>query len=394
VSRALAMSALGGAGAYGLGKLTETESKYGDIAGAGLGALFGMRGKGMKDLALLNNLKGIDPEKIADRAASFEALGIHGKPAEVARSNRLAAMEGQLGKTGEGVDLLQEKAEGRLAEEKDSLERLLGAITKKEGSSPETKELYNRAYSTTVKPEVIERMKESEIMKDAFNRVSKKSVYKDALKGISEGNFAYLDQVKRALGDMISSKKVKYPNEARIIRDQQDKLVSFMDELNPAYKEARAQAQKEIVVKGMRKLLNTGELTGSNMYNKYLKNNNKYEDLQRSLKNAPEAQEQLGHMKKIMGDLINMPSPKGAAALSSSGISDWRNTLSNFIHKLKGKQYDKASIEVIYNPKWKDDLKRISEMHSNTQKAQLFATVLSRAGARGLENIVNGQENP
>ena len=200
-----------------------------------------------------------------------------------------------------------------------------------------------------------------------------------------EKSFEYLDQVKRSLDDMQQVAKSKGKNnKARLIGEKRDLLIKQMDELNPAYTEARALAQRAIVSKQMKKQINKAPLRGTNFFKAFLQNPDKFNELNQKLKNVPEAQRQLSDMRLAFEHLINPDSPRSAAKLKSTFMSDPKGLIKEglkYLGVMQGGHYDKAAIELISNPKWAEEIRKIPELNSNSAKTQALANLISRAAS-------------
>lgn len=385
-----ASAGLAGSGlAYGIHKGTGIGSTPTDIASGVLGAGLALKGKTARDAAIYRQLRGVTPENSGERMEAAKRLGLdYLTPAEATGIPYVGAAQGAAGKTQEGSELLFNKSSSRLNSEQKAIDRLITTIGRKEELAPEIKTLYQSSYKTSASPEFVRQLKESAIIDDAFKTVKNDSVYKDKLKGVPEESFAYLDQVKRALNDASQVAKRKGENDkVRLIKEKTDDLVEKMETLNPDYKEARATAQRAIVTNKMRKILKQKEVSGSQFFRKFLENGEKFDELRGSLKNVPEAQNQLDDMKSAFQHLINQETARTGAKLEKTSMSKARSSgqyWHDFLHKIHGGAYDKAAINLITDPQWSKELGRIKDMNSNNEKTQKLANLMTRAAGLGV----------
>jgi hypothetical protein len=100
------------------------------------------------------------------------------------------------------------------------------------------------------------------------------------------------------------------------------------------------------------------------------------------------AQQQLEDMRLIFGRLINIPTAKTAEALSRTSMSKSRSSSDEAIRRLKellsGGRYDKEAVELITNPKWADELKKLNEITNKDKLIAAFHNVIGKAGAQAI----------
>lgn len=396
IGRGLGALSAGGLGYYG-SKSVGAPEPVADLAGL-LGIALGGRGGSTERRVRENMLKGVEGTNYQEPLEAAKRLGLNYiTPAEASANPFTGSMQGNIGKTEKGAQLLYERGKERAASEENSIENLFGTIFPK-SLEERTGELYKSSESIKVPQEELEKLKDNEIFKTALSRVRKEPVYKEKLKGVPENSIQYLSQVKEAMDDMIEKAPRK---EAAIIRETKNKMLETLDTVSPQYKEARQLAERGIVRREIEDLFNKKDETGTNLFKTLLSNKRDYRELQnrfrrlektsnsaeqvRSMKNA---QQQLEDMRLIFGRLINIPTAKTAEALSRSSMSKPRESLSKMMTQwqeiLSGGKYDKSAVELITNPKWSDELSKLGEITKKDKLVAAFHNLLGKAGAQAI----------
>lgn len=386
-------SALGASLGYQLGGV------HGAEVGAGLSAASPFLVPSISEkLGEQAALQGVDFNAAQPRMEAARRLGLsHLTPAEATGSPFVAANQGMVGRTGESSQFMYEKGQQRLASERKSITGLMDEVYNEKRDSPEVKKLYEKAYQAYMPADLLENAKQSSsIINDAFERVKKDPEYQDKLKGVPENNFAYLDQVKRALDDrrqsfLNSGEKDK----ARLVREQVDAMKGLMDHINPDYKAARELSERGIARSSMERKMNDNEITGTNFYNKFLRNDNQFDKLRFSLRNVPNAQQKLDDMRTVFRDLINPRTVKTAFGQTEHGMKQSRNFLDaakDFLHSLNGRRYDRAFIELISNPRWDTEFASVMQEKEKGQKMRMLSNLLSKASAYGISQALSSQK--
>lgn len=388
---ALGAGGLGYAGAKSLG-LSEPIS---EITAALMGAA-GHGGLNTQRRVREDVLKGVEGTPYQEALDAAKRLGLtYITPAEASANPFTGGIQGNIGKSEKGAQLLYERGKVRSQSEEKAIENLFGNIFPK-SLEPKINALYKSAESIKIPKEELEKLKDNEIFKSALSRVRKEPVYKERLKGIPENSIQYLNQVKEAMDDMIEKAPRK---EAAIIRETKNKMLETLDTVSPAYKEGRQLAERGIVRREIEDLFNKKDETGTNLFKTLLSNKRDYRELQdrfrrlektastpeqmQSMKNA---QQQLEDMQLIFGRLINIPTAKTAEALSRSSMSKGRAPFDEAIRRFKeilsGGKYDKAAVELITNPKWADELENLKKVTKTDKLLGAFHNLISKAGAQ------------
>lgn len=382
--------ALGLLGTYGAQKALGTDSTTADLVGAGVGAALGLRGRNARDLAIMNLLKDVDLNRAMPRIQAAKRLGIDISPAEAMNSGYIGGIQGQVGKHPEVALFLEQKGEARQLQEKNAINKFAKEIFDEQKLSPQIGQLYKKSYQSSVTPQFLDNLKKSEVVKTAMDRVNKNPVYKDKLNGVPENSFAYLDQVKRSLDDMSSeaANSGKYA-EADYITQTKNNMLKRMDTINKSYKQARNLAQRQIVKDKLMESVNTEELRGTTLFRAALRNDEKFDELLAGLKNVPGGQRQAKDARDVFRVLIdtNVKTPRSGVKLAQTSMESPRSTYQAFLHKLQGKEYDKAMAELMTDPKWHLQVQKAKNMAEPNEKARYVANLISRITGQKISEI-------
>ena len=116
-----------------------------------------------------------------------------------------------------------------------------------------------------------------------------------------------------------------------------------------------------------------------------LKNDKNFDSVMKSVRNVPEAQQQLKDMRLVFRDLINPPTVRTAAGLAKTSMTKERSSAQAWMNEIKevytSGKYDKAAIELITNPKWADKLHEAAQATSKEKKASEIIKLLGKANA-------------
>lgn len=369
----------GGGLGYEVGKATGLP--YAGSALGVLGAALGGRGMGSARNASEKIKKGIAGTPYAENIEAAERLGLsHLTPAEASENPFLAAMQGGLGKTQEGAKILYKKGEERLSSEESAINKLLDTTFKQEKLDPVARKMYEESYIHEVPTEKLAPFMENKVVQRAQRMVDNKPAYQESLKGISRNSIGYWDHVKQAMDDMIEKAPDK---EARLIKQTKDKLVSEMDEVAPNYKEARSLWERKKTREDIEKVFNRKAMTGTSLYNGLLNNTKKFNEVRQKLRNVPEAQSQLDDMKKVFKNLVTVPTVKTAHALEKTSMNKPRSGAQYREDMLKdlltNSKYDTSVIELITNPKWADEIHKLTEVSDKQKRAAQALNLLGKA---------------
>lgn len=356
------------------------------LGGAYLGFKGGPTARFQKDLR--SGLEGAEYKPAMEAA---ERLGLdYLSPAEASGNPFLGAQQGNVGRTPEGARELYKRGQSRLESEGKSIQDLFKNIFNKKDQKPLMKALYKESYTHKVPQEFAEKMSENEIIKQAKSSVEKKSAFREKLKNVDPNSLEYWDSIKRSLDDKISrTGKNASKEEAGLIKNTQKTLLKELDKVEP-YKEARYLAERQKTREGLQKAFNKKEMTGMNMYN-VLKDKEKFAKLQKNLRGVPEAQKRLEDMRLAFKNIINVPTARTASALEKTSMTKPRNDTGSMMIALKealtAGKFDKGAVELLTNPKWSQELERLSKNATPTEKnISKFIDLLGKAGAQQMAN--------
>ena len=338
-----------------------------------------------------------NPELEQKLMQAGENLGIHVKPSEANPSYYMGKVSGNKGKTSGGSVRLAELQEGALKNEETAIQKLFENAYDINTESPKLKALYEDAYNKPFDAKKVEHFKENENVKAAINDIETEPAFKEEFKNLTtKDSLAYWDLVKRALDERVGNKtniSGKVSNTGRLTNKTKDALVQKLDEIVPEYEAARNLAQRKIVRENLEHVFNTKKLTMANMAG-VLKNKNKFNKLVEGLKNAPEAQAQLKDMELLAahmgGKTLNAKAGEKMSQQNTNMIRNSYEALEAEINERFNGKFDIAAVELMYNPKWRKELHKLTRP-SNTEKLSakaidVFGKVLGQTAANDYPN--------
>lgn len=382
---------LGREGAKGLG-FSEPGA---DVIAAILGGL-GVRGFGTTKEMQQRMVEGVNPEIAAPRLESAKKLGLdYLTPAEAGISQWAAKRQGALGRTDEGGKMLYERALKRQESEKRAIEKTLDMIYT-DKLDPVIDAAYKNLKPVNLPTDFPLQYKGNAIINAAEKRVKTRPAYQESLKkyfpenvklkkgqtDIEPTSLVYWDHVKRALYDMAQEAERKGSGgEANILNETRRDLVTQMDAYYPEYAQARAMYERKKVRQGLEKVFDKKEITGRNFY-KALESDKKFDELMGSLRNAPEASENLKMMRSLFKNILGMPTIQTVKGAEERGMFQDRNTgtmLENLMEHVFTKGVnDKAAIEFITSPDWLSKMKDLDKISDKQLKFAALSLMLSR----------------
>ncbi|HXK00699.1 MAG TPA: hypothetical protein VNF93_02295 [Buchnera sp. (in: enterobacteria)] len=376
----LARGSAGGAIGYGFG------GKKGAEAGVTAGTL---SPKLLKILGIdrsipgQESLKGLRYEDVYPSIEASQRLGTPLRPSEASSNPFTGKIEGNYARTSEASSRNVKLSMERKNKEKTAINSLLNDIYDKSISSDQKiNKLYEKSYQLDLDKDLVDSFKNDPVISEAFDNVKNNTRWQSKLKGIPENNYAYLDKVKKSISDeeksLIKSGKKE---EASVLTNVRNNMERVLDENNPTYKQAREEAQKKIIRRKMEEKLKTGEINGKEFYKKFIKNENKFNELHDSLKNVPDAQQKLKDMKNAWHSLINLEKPSSSSFRSESALDQargWINEIYENLHELVGSQRNVKAIEYIRSDDWIKDLKNINLEKNSYQKEKKLSDLFGK----------------
>lgn len=386
-----------GAGGAALGGLSgyETAKAVGLPEGAsaplgaltgGLAGILGYRAGSPFRTEQEKIVKALGKYPYQERLGAAERLGLeYITPAEATGSKYLGKLEGGMGKTPEGASTLLERAEARESSETKAIDNLLKTIFDPNHpieNSKKINELYKVAESKNVPLDKLKNLENNEIFKKAVKDMQKSAAYREELKGVDKNSIQYLDKIKESLYDMAESAPSR---EARKIDKVRKQIVDLADKSSPEYKEARSLAERQLTRQNIEKFFDKRRREGIPM-GQLLKSEAGMQELQMHLRNVPEAQQQLKDMKLVFEKLIPSQSARAAAALAGTSMDRPRSFgqyAERFIEeKLFSSKNDKALVELITNPKWADELKKLEKVSNKEELLSKLIDLVGKAGGQ------------
>ena len=325
-----------------------------------------------------------------------ERLGIDVGPHEANPNYPMGKVKGSIGLTAEGATGLVAQGEKRLGQEAKSIEKLFNDMSPAEQELAK-KNLYKDAYNTRIPEETIKPFKENENIKKAISSVEKEPEFREEFKNIkSKDNLEYWDLVKRALDARIDKAGTKNNGDlntiGRLANKSKNALVKELDKVVPEYEQARNFAQKEIVRDKLEYFFNKKKLTMANM-TKALNNKTEVSNLLKVFKDKPEVRQQIIDMKRLSEHLhSNLPNAKAGAKLEATSVNKPRSDPQYYAAKFNeifNKKYDKAAVELMTNPKWREEVHRLSHV---TDREKLGAKFIDLAGKAAAQGTVQSQK--
>lgn len=396
----IAKLAIGAGGGYLGGKLAGVPS-YESVP-TGLATTFGLP-KALKELGVTGGpvseefLSHINPlsENYADmtkRLTANKLLGTAIRPSEASNNVFLGRLEGNIPSTSAGAQEMAAQEAIRTKDQQRAINNLLDTI---HADTPEAKTAIRSAYKNAnqwnMKPEFMDAINDDPIVQAAMKDVDKQPAYQKGLRGIPKNNVMYLDRVKRAMDDMESAAiNVGNKEQAKIIGDTRREFYNAIDNSVPEYARARGLAERSIVRSNISKLLRQGqnkEINGYNFFRKVIANDEQYQKLYQSLRNAPDAQKQLQAMKQGWDTLIPSITPRAAVKLTETSMNKGRAGVQQLITMFKdliGAKRDVERAKFIFSKDWENEFGNIQKLQDQKERRNAMIKLIGKSlGAEG-----------
>ena len=337
----------------------------------------------------------------SDVQPSVEAanrLGTPLRPSEASRNPYIGGQEGRYTRTSEAAYENVQQGMERQASEKKAINTFLNDIyDKSTASKNKISNLYTQAYRWNLKPEVVQKLKSDPLIEDAFNAVANDKAWLRKMEGAPENNYAYLDKVRKSLGDQ-ENKLIRAGEKSKAAEytDARNSLVDLMDSSAPVYAKARAEAQKSIIRSNIEKKLKKKEIRGSDFFKKIIENDQEYNKTLSSLKNVPEAQAQLRDMKEAWHSLINVEKPSTSSYQSEKGLNQARGSLQKVLeiyNAMFGKKKNLESIKFVRNmDQWTKELQEARMSGDKKRTESVLSDIMGKAFGSGLNIAEEGKK--
>lgn len=384
--RALAKVLLAGGGGlagYQAGKAVNEPG--GDIIGTVLGgylASHGVNPERAAESSLLKNVN-ITPD-VQQRLDAANRLGLsYLTPAEATLSPYEAARQANIGLTPEGSKLLYDKGKMRVGSEETAINKLLDTVYNGDELTPQKQKIYKETMAQPVTKDFVDQYKDDPLVQHAQNLLDNDPAYKKGMQGVDKNSFEYWDKVKRVLGDMeeqAKDGKGLKTWKANILNRTRNDMVDQMDAMQPQYEDARYLAEREFTRQQLEEAFDKKDVNATNFY-KAIQSDKTFNDLNRKLRNVPEAQQSLSDLRLLGNDLIsNNPSIRTAAQLSRTSMSKARDVtegIKRHFNNLFGQRGDVAAVKLMTDPNWPQ---RIASISQPTNKEYLIGSLIKALG--------------
>lgn len=382
---------LGAAGGATLGGLTGTGMGHGALLGASaaVGLPFAAKALGIGAAKPgLETLEHLSESEVKPALEASNRLGTPITPAEASGNPFVGRQEGAYGRTGAAAAEKTRIGMERVTSQKKAVDNLLDTIyDRSKLSKQKISDLYTASFKSNLPKETVQSLKDDPVIAEAFNNVARDPAWQRKLKDVPEHNYAYLDKVKVAIGNeeerLIgageSAKAAEYT-------DARNHLTKIMDTINPTYKTARQEAQKSITRSELQYALNTKEIKGTNFYNTVLRNENKFNDLMKKLKNVPEAQAKLRDMKLAWKNLINIEKPSGSAYREETGLNQSRQIVNKMLDiwtEMTGAKRNLKALKFIHSGEWDKSFKEVMKVKDKRGRDEKIAHLLGKVDSMG-----------
>lgn len=369
-----------------------------------------------KNAIIEEMIGGLNPRDVSRVGSAADRLGIRVRPSEASGNPIQALVEAQPRKTIMGAREHIKQEVGREHEQQNAIRNFLNRIYE---PTPENEKkinaLYKKAYAgklelpqlnevvemplekspilnksgvnfeKEVPPKLVnktmEYLKSGPILKEAFGNVGRNSAFAE----IPENNYERLHAVSRELERM--KKGARDGNEAYKIGQVQENFNKLIKTANPDFAKAQEAAAPKMQRRQIEEKINEdieGEkVTGRDFYNKVLKNYKGYKELQRSLKNNPQARESLKNMRIVFKNLSKLPTVGTTAESAAKGYTsprDFMNTLVNNMRDIAGAKTDVAKIKYINSGQWRKDFDKLQEIKDARKYQRELLNLIGRVG--------------
>lgn len=409
-ARILAGAGLGAFTGAGANAITgdKVPTPIAEGGGAVMGALLGGRGQGLNQLAALKAFGNATPEQLAamnNRLAASKSLGIDMNALEALGTPTAQKQLESLGTTPYSSMLMAQRSNARLPQEQGAINNLLDNISPQNAYAQFEEPLYRQATSAEIAPKNLAELYKDPYLKGKIDSVLADPINSDALQNVSPTSIKMLDLVKRKIdAERFSPNIDKY--EAARLKEKSNKLVSIADEASPKlqqdfagykagtpiYQVARDVSEKRQARQSIVDSINESEMSGSNFYDTWLRDDKKFKQLRYHLRDrenpdvTTSAQAKLDAMRESFPYLIDPLGKKAAQQLGNEKMNlphSITSGIGQMFNNLLLSRYNKALADLIWKPNWDAELAQISKMKSGEDRGIALGRLLSRIGATG-----------
>jgi hypothetical protein len=318
---------------------------------------------------------------------------------------------------------------------------------------------YDKAMQQEIGPDQFQALMQNPKIANTLESVMKDPVFADEISGYSPNSVKVLDEVKKRLDSEIGSHMPTIAskgdlNRVRLLTNIKNNLVSTLDDVSPDYKMARQiysdeapgvqqlrnskiakfanltddqlksihrdifdpgqmdttqlakyrdeissvdpDAWNRLVRSHLVSTLNNEDANGSIFYNKLLKGDNQFNQLNEALKNVPGAAQKLRDMRLTFKNLVNPVTVKTAAGQSKASTftpdnRNFKDSAMTAIHNLLGGHYDRAGVDFVTSGNWDKGFQTIRNIADKDKRAQAMAQFLGNIAANRASNLTQGK---
>lgn len=366
--------AAGGAELFGKA-LSGMKVKGADTAGEMLGDYIRFKSISPEEYAVkkvLGDIKAKHLPKIQESMDAARRLNIeYWTPAEATGSTRESAKQGGIGRTDEGLDRLQERAEARLPSESRAVNDFLNEIYDPDKLATLKNEKYRSAMQSELPFEFIGRHRNRPTVVKAIQEIKNNPALRQLIEeevgapfdSINPNTFQYWDIVKQAMDELEESSKTKQgkaTTSSRVYADTRKEIVKQMDKINPDYKPARRIAERGFVRRNLESYFDSRKKNILTMA-KYLEKDSNKDYLLKKLNDLPIALQKMKDFETLGKTIIPVSkTTRASKALSETSMSDARNPLEakkRALQQKYGEAHDVAAVDLMTHPQWFEILK-------------------------------------
>jgi hypothetical protein len=358
--------------------------------GAAIGAGFPSL---VKELGVKNQnneiLEGLQPKDIMAAKAANDRLKTPITPAQASGNYVTAGLEGNLKRTPQGAQTAYRLEESQKRAQKNALNNMLDSIYKPTAENEENiNKLYELSDRKKISPNIVKIMKKNPVLRSSFNTVASDPAFAN----IPRNSYKFLSEVDRQLYRDYKNALNERPNSAHIVNNVKSQFTNFLRNHNEDYANALKASKPKMVRQEIESKFNKNEedFTGKNFYNKFLNTKKSTQDLLRTTKDFPEAQQAIKDMRSGWKHLSNMKTVSQGEAQAKTGIADARDHLKvvwNAMKKMSGAKKDVEGLKFIYSKDWDKELEKIMQKSDATQRKRDMASLFAKMGmAAGLQN--------
>jgi hypothetical protein len=173
---------------------------------------------------------------------------------------------------------------------------------------------------------------------------------------------------------------------AGVVKQVNKELTNMLKSQSPEYAQASRIADLRMVRTNLEDAMQKSPITGSNIYDKVLSNRNEFNKLYKRLADPSNphvtttAQRAMLDMRTVFPDMLDNIS--GKASSEAPKIAEgWSTVVKGVLNKVFMDRYHQAVMELMVNPKWQEELHRVSKLPSGEERGLAAGRLLARIAA-------------